>query len=59
MKDLTGTTWIEVKGGLFLLLGLSAAVLLVLGESDLEERAIVGIGDLVFLPRLLLRVLRH
>jgi len=32
MKDLTSPTWIKVKGWLFLLIGMAAAVLLLVGD---------------------------
>lgn len=44
MKDLTSATWITVKGILFLLLGLAAAVLLILEHPSWK---IVGLLALV------------
>lgn len=44
MKDLTSATWIKVKGILFLLLGLAAAVLLILENPSWK---IVGLLALV------------
>lgn len=36
MKDLTNPTWIKIKGGLFLFLGLAAATLLVMENASLK-----------------------
>ena len=41
MKDLTSSTWIKVKGVLFLLLGIAAAVLLLLENPSLKSAVLL------------------
>jgi len=41
MKDLTNPFWIKFKGGLFLLLGLMAAVILVIDNPNLKDAALL------------------
>jgi hypothetical protein len=43
MKDLTSATWIKVKGILFLLLGILAAVLVVLENPSLKSAALLAL----------------
>ena len=44
MKDLTDTTWIKVKGMLFLLLGSGAAVLLVLENPTWKSALLLALA---------------
>jgi hypothetical protein len=57
MKNLTNPTWIKAQGLLFLFLGLLSATLLFLEHPTLRGIA-ADRGRLVFLPFLLLRILR-
>jgi hypothetical protein len=41
MKDLTNPFWIKFKGGLFLLLGLMAAVILIIDNPNLKDAALL------------------
>lgn len=43
MKDLTSTTWIKLKGALFLLLGLAAAILLWLDSPSLKTALLLAL----------------
>ena len=43
MKDLTSATWIKVKGLLFLLLGIAAAVLLVLESPSWKVAGLLAL----------------
>jgi hypothetical protein len=44
MKDLTSATWIKVKGILFLLLGLVAAVLLILENPSWKVAGLLALA---------------
>jgi hypothetical protein len=44
MKDLTSTTWIKVKGLLFLLLGLGAVVLLLLENPSWKVALLLALA---------------
>lgn len=59
MKDLSNPFWIKLKGLLFLLIGIVAAVLLILDNPRWQTGGVTGRGHLEFLPVLLFRVLRH
>ena len=59
MTDLTNPIAIKVKGFLFLFLGIFAATLLLCLHPEWRVAPALGRGDLVVLPLLLLRVLRH
>ena len=59
MKDLTNPTWIKLKGLLFLLIGITAAILLFLDNPNWKTCRLARGGDLEFLPVLLFRILRH
>ena len=43
MKDLTSVTWIKVKGGLFLLLGIAAAALLILENPSWKMAGLLAL----------------
>ena len=43
MKDLTSVTWIKVKGGLFLLLGIAAAALLILENPGWKNAGLLAL----------------
>jgi hypothetical protein len=43
MKDLTDPRWIKLKGGLFLLLGIFSALLIVLEQPSLKLAALLGL----------------
>ena len=44
MKDLTSPTWIKVKGLLFLLIGIAAAVLVFLGRPTLKTALLLALA---------------
>jgi hypothetical protein len=44
MKDLTSTTWIKVKGMLFLLLGFAATVFLLLENPSLKSALLLALA---------------
>ena len=44
MKDLTSATWIKVKGILFLLLGIAAAVLLILENPSWKVAGLLALA---------------
>ena len=48
MKDLTDPRWIKSKGVLFLLLGIFAALLIVLEQPSLQLAALLGLCIWVF-----------
>ena len=44
MKDLTSAFWIKLKGFLFLLMGIAAAVLLFLGNPDWRTAVLLAVA---------------
>jgi len=44
MKDLANPMWIKLKGLLFLLIGITAAVLIFLDEPDLKTAALLALA---------------
>jgi hypothetical protein len=44
MKDLTNPTWIKLKGLLFLLIGMAAAILLFLDKPNWRTAGLLGVA---------------
>ena len=44
MKDLTNATWIKAKGLLFLLIGIAAAILILLGQPDWKTAVLLALA---------------
>ena len=59
MKDLTSATWIKVKGILFLLLGLGAAMLLLLENPTWNVALLLALAIWCFCRFYYFRILRH